>query len=224
MNRFLQSSLAVLALTAAVAVGALGYFGSLALRELAGAGTAAKHAGDQVSAAVAAIDGPHGTITMANEDVGALKSLIVHADLVARHEQQQLGTFDGYGRRLFGDFDGLARQGDATLAAAAKTAGAAGRALDAVDTTAGAAQKLLAAGTQTVGHADTAVVSLTPEVERLLAATGDTVTNANGVMADGRKVADKAAAEYLTPKPWWKKITAYAGDGFDITAFLARHY
>ena len=47
-----------------------------------------------------------GTIKMLNEDVGATKSLIVHADLVTRHEQQQLDTWDARGAQLFSNANG----------------------------------------------------------------------------------------------------------------------
>lgn len=46
------------------------------------------------------LNGKHGTIAMLDEDVGAGKSLIVHADLVARHEQQQLTVWDARGSEL----------------------------------------------------------------------------------------------------------------------------
>lgn len=44
-----------------------------------------------------------------------------------------------------------------------------------------------------------------------------------GVMADGKKVTDKATADYLSPKPWWRKLGAYAGDTYDYGALFARH-
>lgn len=44
-----------------------------------------------------------------------------------------------------------------------------------------------------------------------------------GIMADGKKVTDKATSDYLSPKPWWKKVTRYAGDTYDYGALFARH-
>jgi hypothetical protein len=50
-----------------------------------------------------------------------------------------------------------------------------------------------------------------------------TLDNANGILADGRKVADKAAADFLKPVPWWKQPIAKGGELIDITAAIARH-
>ena len=54
----------------------------------------------------AALSGKHGTIAMVDEDAGAAKSLIVHADLVARHEQQSLNAWDTNGTVLFNNING----------------------------------------------------------------------------------------------------------------------
>ena len=51
----------------------------------------------------------------------------------------------------------------------------------------------------------------------------DLLGNANGIAVDGRKVADKATLDYLTPKPWWMKVGQYAGDAADFGALFARH-
>ena len=54
--------------------------------------------------------------------------------------------------------------------------------------------------------------------------TAAITANGAGILADGRKLADKATSDYLTPKPWYVKLRSYSGDVFDISAFLARHY
>jgi hypothetical protein len=61
-------------------------------------------------------------------------------------------------------------------------------------------------------------------IDALLTSFRDMADNGDGIVADGRKVADKATADYVTPKPLWKRLTGYAGDTFDVAAFLARHY
>ena len=43
------------------------------------------------------------------------------------------------------------------------------------------------------------------------------------ILADGKKVTDKATADYLAPQPWWKKAGRYASDAFDYGALFARH-
>lgn len=73
-------------------------------------------------------DPDKGTIKMIDEDAGAAKSLIIHADLVARHEQQQLNTWDARGTELFNnangavtDLRGVFTSGKATLDQATET-------------------------------------------------------------------------------------------------------
>ncbi len=51
-------------------------------------------------------DPDKGTIMMLNQDVDSAKSLITHADLVARHEQQQLNIWDDRGTLLFNNTNG----------------------------------------------------------------------------------------------------------------------
>jgi hypothetical protein len=51
-----------------------------------------------------------------------------------------------------------------------------------------------------------------------------TTQNVAGITADFQRVTDKASADYLAPKPWWKKTFRFAGDAFDYGAFVARHY
>lgn len=44
-----------------------------------------------------------------------------------------------------------------------------------------------------------------------------------GILADGKKVTDKATADYLSPKPWWMKVGRFASDTYDYGALFARH-
>lgn len=60
-------------------------------------------------------------------------------------------------------------------------------------------------------------------IHQTLSAAAATLGNANGILADGRKVADKAAADFLKPVPWWKQPLAKGGELIDITAAIARH-
>ena len=48
--------------------------------------------------------------------------------------------------------------------------------------------------------------------------------HADAITGDLQAVSDKATKDYLTPKPFWRKFGQYAGDTFDVGAFLARHY
>jgi hypothetical protein len=85
----------------------LNHHAIVALDKLGDAGVQFGRAGDAVTQVAAKVNGKHGTIAMADEDIGAAKSLIIHADLVARHEQQQLKTWDERGTELFSKFGAL---------------------------------------------------------------------------------------------------------------------
>jgi hypothetical protein len=71
----------------------------IAVDRFADAGTSIKQTADHLNA-------KHGTIAMLDEDAGATKSLIIHADLVARHEQQSMTTWDADASTLFGNVNG----------------------------------------------------------------------------------------------------------------------
>lgn len=60
-------------------------------------------------------------------------------------------------------------------------------------------------------------------VNRLAANSADLVFNANGIVLDGKKVADKVTADYLKPVPWYMQPIKKSSDLLDIGAALARH-
>jgi hypothetical protein len=60
-------------------------------------------------------------------------------------------------------------------------------------------------------------------LKAILANSASMMGSGAGVMADGKKVTDKATADYLDPKPWYRKVGRYVGDAFDYGALFARH-
>lgn len=60
-------------------------------------------------------------------------------------------------------------------------------------------------------------------INRILDNTASMMESGAGILADGRKVTDKATADYLSPKPWYRKVGRYASDAFDYGALFARH-
>lgn len=60
-------------------------------------------------------------------------------------------------------------------------------------------------------------------ISRILDNTASMTESGAGILADGRKVTDKATSDYLSPQPWWKKVGRYASDAFDYGALFARH-
>jgi len=192
-------------------------------------------AADGVTATMAKVSGKNGTIAMADEDIGVMRSLLVHADLVARHEQQQLSIYDGYGAQLFADFHGLAGKGDTAVDAVTETANAAKGTLTQATTDLGtlngsiaATKPLLEASAATIGKAGVATDDLDTLIKRK--AVGDLLDNLAGVTAHGnaiagdfQQVADKAKADYLRKTPWYLQPVKRAGDIMDISAAIARH-
>lgn len=76
------------------------------------------------------INSPTGTLVLTNKAVNEFRSLIVHADLVARHEQQQLTTWDTRGKILFDNLNGGVTDLRGTVQSLGKTANAATGVLD----------------------------------------------------------------------------------------------
>lgn len=172
---------------------------------------------------------PCGTLAKINQTFNSLDSLIVHADLVARHEQQQLGQFDGYARNIVGDVHTLAAKGGRTLDSATQTANSATATLQTTQGTIAAAQPLLASLTRT-SDASTATIQTfngrlsDQRIDALLTSFRDMADNGNGIVADGRKVADYAKDQITRKKTFLERVEGYSGDVFDIAAYLARHY
>ena len=125
MTRTLQTCIGAAVLIVALGVAWLCYCASWAVLEWGEAGQVATvnlaklgTAADGISATTARLNGPHGTLTMMDEDVGTLKSLLIHADLVARHEQQQLNKLDSQEETLFEDAHKILITGAGALAQA----------------------------------------------------------------------------------------------------------
>ena len=192
-------------------------------------------AADGVTATMAKVSGKNGTIAMADEDIGVMRSLLVHADLVARHEQQQLSIYDGYGAQLFADFHGLAGKGDTAVDAVTETANAAKGTLTQATTDLGtlngsiaATKPLIEAGTTTISRVGVASDDLDAllkkrAIEELLDNLAGITHHGNAIAGDFQDVADKARADYLRPVKWYMQPVKQAGNIMDISAAIARH-
>jgi hypothetical protein len=204
MSKTLQTCIGAAVLIVALSVAWLCYCASWSVLEWGHAGHAATEniaklgaAADGINATTARLNGPHGTLTMLDDDIGAAKSLIVHADLVARHEQQQLGKLDSQEDTLFADLHGMAAAGT-------------GAALQATVDLQTANDTILAgkAGVQSFTLAgqdlDETVKGLQPTVRDL----AGMMENTRQITADTRAVADDVSTRFLTPKPkhWWNWI------------------
>lgn len=147
-----------------------------------------------ISQTAALLNGKHGTIAMANEDVGAAKSLIVHGDLVARHEQQQLTTWDVRGTELFNNVNGAVTDLRGTVTASTGLVQEATKTAQTLNDPKTGIGVTLAETNKTI-----------PEIHRTATAAANTLENTAQVTKDGAKVADHLEQTIDHPKksPWY---------------------
>lgn len=62
-----------------------------------------------------------------------------------------------------------------------------------------------------------------PAIPQLVDSAAALTSNAAGISADAKRIADKLTADYFSTQPWYKKIGRYASDAFDYGALFARH-
>ena len=182
----------------------------VAVDKIGDAGSNLAEAGAGIAQASARINGPHGTIAMMDEDAGAAKGLIVHADMAARHEQQQLTTWDARGADLFANLNGGVTDLRTTVNAIAQTASAATGTAIAASATLGEGQRTLAAFQPLLGHSDATVADMDALLrDRAIHRTFDHVES---ITASGDKIAADAAfeADKFTHPPK-KKLTFWGG-------------
>lgn len=104
--------------------------------------------------------------------------------------------------------------------AGAGTAQEATKTIQTANTTIQAVQPVISDSDAILQHFDNRLTD--PRIDALMDAFRGMADSGNGILADGRAVSDKIARDYLTPKPWYRRAWNYAGDAFDVTAFLAR--
>lgn len=122
-------------------------------------------------------DPKKGTIMMLDQDVGAAKSLIIHADLVARHEQQQLNTWDDRGALLFDNANGAITDLRGVLTSGKGTLDEATATLKIVNDPKRGLRVLLMNANGTISD----LGELTPEVQRALKGIADTSEQTAGI-------------------------------------------
>ena len=161
--------------------------------------------------------------TLANLDKGITKigDAIVTTQLEERaaapHVIEAMDTFNVAAAKLGGSADaltGTAHAGTATLDAATAN-------LDALGDPAKGLPAMVASYT---AAGDNLNAILRQKAIAEILANVDSMTGSGAeILADGKKVTDKATADYLAPQPWWKKAGRYASDAFDYGALFARH-
>lgn len=231
-NRFLALALYVLILTGLAVWGLCGISKHLII-------TLDKYgdAGAQVRQTLQTVDQPCskgkpcGTLAKIDQSLNEVDTAVVHLDLVARHEQQQLVTYDRYTAELMTKVTGLADSLQRTSDALTGTATAATQTLNEGKATIARAQPLLD-NLAATADASTATIKTfngrlsDPRVDALLTdfrsmADSGTVMAAQGaiITTDLRKEADTLTA----PEPLWKKLVPGAELGAKIWACAVEH-
>lgn len=227
MQTAIRIAILALLIVATLTIAALGWYGSYALRQWAGVGSSAAATLTAVNRPCSAMV-PCGTLADVNRTLATVRGTFGQIEVAARHENRQLGTLDRQERQLFADLHGTATQAQGTLSTLAGTA----QALTATANEATATTKAVRPVLGSLGAtADASTTLLTSANSRVTDARIDALithlqgisASADGIAADGRKVADKITTDYIAPQPWWKRLSHYAGDGFDFAALAARH-
>ena|ERR1700677_803993 len=239
MSRVLQISLSIAALVAAFSVAFACWRLSVALDSW-GSGGAQTFAG--LNTTLDALNRPCntgkpcGTLANINKTLNGIDSTVVHVDLVARHEQQQLGTIDGYAADLdrnlqsvAASLSGAANAGRDTAQAATGTLKQAQVDLGTLNGTIAGLQPLEASLTGTA-NASTATINTfngrlsDPHIDSLMDSFDSMSKSGVGIVSDGKTLSDYVTKQVTTPKTFMQKVEGYSGDVFDISAYLARHY
>ncbi len=84
-----------------------------------------------------------------------------------------------------------------------------------------AAQPLLDAYTRSGDDLD--VLLKRKAITDILDNVAGMTVHANSISGEFDLVTQKAAGDYLSPQPWWRKIGRFAGDTYDYGALFARH-
>jgi hypothetical protein len=148
------------------------------------AGVQLGRAGDAATQVAAKVNGENGTIAMLNEDIGAAKSMLIHADLVARHEQQQLSTWDKRGAELCANVNGAVSDLRTTVQKAGDTEDAASKFVEVLRLAAADKDNGLGAVLANVNGGMGDVRSMASDGRRITKATAGTMEHVEGITGD----------------------------------------
>ena len=162
----------------------LAHHAIVAIDKIGDAGVQLGRAGDGASLIEQRIGAKHGTIAMLDEDLGAGKSAIIHADLVARHEQQQLTIWDQRGAELYANVNGGVSDLRSTIRKAGESEDAATRFVDAMRAAAADKDNGVGAVLANVNGGVADVRSMAADGRRITKATAGTMEHVEGISGD----------------------------------------
>lgn len=173
------------------------------------------------------VNGPTGPITETDKLLLALKSTTVHADMVIAHEDHNLAAYDRNLHSLVVRGADISGRIADLVGAATDTAHSASATLQTANRTIEDFQPLLAslnataqASTRTIDSVDARIRD--PRLDAIMQHIEGVSASADGIVGDGRKVADKVTTDYLKPVPWWKWPLQRGGELMDIGSAVAR--
>ena len=234
MMRAFQSVCILFALTATVAVGAVGFAAYRALNAFETVWVKMGAASDGMTATLANINRPCGTGKPCGTLAEIGKATVKVGDILVTSQRQEQDTALA-AQHTMTAVDQMAAHASTLTDSLSGTANAATGALTQATTDLGtlngsiaATKPLLEASAATIGKAGVATDDLDTLIKRK--AVGDLLDNLAGVTAHGnaiagdfQQVADKAKADYLRKTPWYLQPVKRAGDIMDISAAIARH-
>lgn len=171
---------------------------------------------------------PCGTLAEIDQSIHEADTALVHLDLVARHEQQQLGTYDGYAAQLVSHLNGTLDSTQRAADSISGTAQNASVALGTVNDTVRGLQPLERSLTATA-DASTATINTfngrlsDPKIDALLNDFRDMSDTSRHMLITADAVETKATFSYLHPStnPWkrtWDAVSPFLVAGAKITA------
>ena len=197
-----------------------------ALLQWGDAGRSVTVAAQQVGAIEDKLNGVNGTIAEADKLLLALKSTTVHADMALAHEDRNLDQYDANLEQLTGSLDTLAQFGVRTLDSANSALGDARTDLGTLDGTIAALQPLAAQVTANGKALEITTDSLNARIgdkriDSILDSFQSVSASGAGILADGRKIADKETAGYLKAHTPWGVVSRRLWGAYDITTWIA---
>jgi hypothetical protein len=232
MNKTLQTSLSIAALVAAFSISFVCWRLSVALDSWGNDGAQTFTGLNQALETInRPCGGGHPCGTLANLDKMQVKigDLLVTSQLqerdIAKAAQANMAAVNGLADHLNKTADALAE----TSQAATGTLNQAQVDFGTLNTTIAGLQPLEASLTGTAA-ASTATINTfngrlsDPHIDSLMASFDSMSKSSVGIVADGKTLSDYVTKQVTTPRTFMQKVEGYSGDGFDIAAYLARHY
>jgi len=155
-----------------------------------------------------------GTLAEANKTMVKIGDAIVTTQFQERAVQPHI-------IEAMDEFGATARHLNSTADAATGLLGTANTALDQLNDNTTGLSPLMRAYLNTGNDVDELLKR--KAVSDTLDSVAGITHNIDGVTFDFQRVTHKAAEDYLTPQPWYRKLGRYASDGFDYGALIARH-